>query len=156
MFWKNSMKRRSPDMTEAVIVSTVRTPVGRGQKGTLTNTRPDDLAALVLKESVSRAKVDPALIEDVYLGCAMPEGSQGLNFSRLSALRAGLPDSVPGVTINRFCASGLQTIAMAAQAVRSGMNEVLIAGGAESMSMVPMSGFHFSANPQLVDDRPGA
>ncbi len=143
-------------MTEAVIVSTVRTPVGRGQKGTLTNTRPDDLAALVLKESVSRAKLDPALIEDVYLGCAMPEGSQGLNFSRLSALRAGLPDSVPGVTINRFCASGLQTIAMAAQAVRSGMNEVLIAGGAESMSMVPMSGFHFSANPQLVDDRPGA
>ncbi len=143
-------------MIEAVIVSTVRTPVGRGQKGTLTNTRADDLAALVLKESVSRAGVDPALVEDVYLGCAMPEGSQGLNFARLAGLQAGLPDSVPGVTINRFCASGLQTIAMAAQAVRSGMNEVLIAGGAESMSMVPMSGFHFSANPELVDTRPGA
>jgi acetyl-CoA acyltransferase len=143
-------------MNEAVIVSTVRTAVGRGQKGTLTNTRADDLAALVLKESVSRAGVDPALVEDVYLGCAMPEGSQGLNFARLAGLQAGLPDSVPGVTINRFCASGLQTIAMAAQAVRSGMNEVLIAGGAESMSMVPMSGFHFSANPQLVDSRPGA
>ena len=143
-------------MNEAVIVSTVRTAVGRGQKGTLTNTRADDLAALVLKESVSRAGVDPALVEDVYLGCAMPEGSQGLNFARLAGLQAGLPDSVPGVTINRFCASGLQTIAMAAQAVRSGMNEVLIAGGAESMSMVPMSGFHFSANPELVDTRPGA
>jgi acetyl-CoA acyltransferase len=143
-------------MNEAVIVSTVRTPVGRGQKGTLTNTRADDLAALVLKESVSRAGIDAALVEDVYLGCAMPEGSQGLNFARLAGLQAGLPDSVPGVTINRFCASGLQTIAMAAQAVRSGMNDVLIAGGAESMSMVPMSGFHFSANPSLVDSRPGA
>jgi acetyl-CoA acyltransferase len=143
-------------MNEAVIVSTVRTPVGRGQKGTLSNTRADDLAALVLKESVSRAGIDAALVEDVYLGCAMPEGSQGLNFARLAGLQAGLPDSVPGVTINRFCASGLQTIAMAAQAVRSGMNDVVIAGGAESMSMVPMSGFHFSANPQLVDSRPGA
>jgi acetyl-CoA acyltransferase len=143
-------------MTEAVIVSSVRTPVGRGQKGTLTNTRADDLAALVLKESVARAKIDPALIEDVFLGCAMPEGSQGLNFARLAGLRAGLPDSVAGVTINRFCASGLQTIAMAAQAIKSGMNDVLIAGGAESMSMVPMSGFAFSANPQLVDSRPGA
>jgi acetyl-CoA acyltransferase len=143
-------------MTEAVIVSAVRTAVGRGQKGTLTNTRADDLAALVLKESVSRAGVDPALVEDVYLGCAMPEGSQGLNFARLSSLQAGLPDSVAGVTINRFCASGLQTIAMAAQAIKSGMNDVIVAGGAESMSMVPMSGFHFSANPQLVDSRPGA
>ncbi len=143
-------------MNEAVIVSTVRTPVGRGQKGTLTNTRADDLAAIVLKESISRAGIDASLVEDVYLGCAMPEGSQGLNFARLSSLQAGLPDSVAGVTINRFCASGLQTIAMAAQAVRSGMNDVLIAGGAESMSMVPMSGFHFSANAQLVDSRPGA
>jgi acetyl-CoA acyltransferase len=143
-------------MNEAVIVSTVRTPVGRGQKGTLTNTRADDLAALVLKEAVSRSKIDPALVEDVFLGCAMPEGSQGLNFARLSSLQAGLPDSVAGVTINRFCASGLQTIAMAAQAIRSGMNEVIVAGGAESMSSVPMSGFHFSANPSLVDSRPGA
>jgi acetyl-CoA acyltransferase len=143
-------------MNEAVIVSTVRTAVGRGQKGTLTNTRADDLAALVLKESVSRAGIDASLVEDVFLGCAMPEGSQGLNFARLASLQAGLPDSVAGVTINRFCASGLQTVAMAAQAIRSGMNEVLIAGGAESMSMVPMSGFHFSANPELVDSRPGA
>jgi acetyl-CoA acyltransferase len=143
-------------MTEAVIVSTVRTPVGRGQKGTLVNTRADDLAALVMKEAVARARIDPAMVEDVYLGCAMPEGSQGLNFSRLAALHAGFPDSVPGVTINRFCASGLQTIAMAAQAVRSGMNNVIVAGGAESMSLVPMSGFHFSANPVLVDTRPEA
>ena len=143
-------------MIEAVIVSTVRTPVGRGLKGTLSNTRADDLAALVLKESVSRAGIDASLVEDVFLGCAMPEGSQGLNFARLSSLQAGLPDSVAGVTINRFCASGLQTVAMAAQAIRSGMNEVLIAGGAESMSMVPMSGFHFSANNALVDSRPGA
>ncbi len=143
-------------MNEAVIVSTVRTPVGRGLKGTLSNTRADDLAALVLKESVSRAGIDSSLVEDVFLGCAMPEGSQGLNFARLASLQAGLPDSVAGVTINRFCASGLQTVAMAAQAIRSGMNEVLIAGGAESMSMVPMSGFHFSANNALVDSRPGA
>ncbi len=143
-------------MNDAVIVSTVRTAVGRGQKGSLTNTRADDLAALVLKESVARAGVAPELIEDVFLGCAMPEGSQGLNFARLAALNAGLPDSVAGVTINRFCASGLQTIAMAAQAIRSGMNEVVIAGGAESMSMVPMSGFHFSANPHLADTRPEA
>ena len=143
-------------MIEAVIVSTVRTPVGRGLKGTLSNTRADDLAALVLKESVSRAGIDASLVEDVFLGCAMPEGSQGLNFARLASLQAGLPDSVAGVTINRFCASGLQTVAMAAQAIRSGMNEVLIAGGAESMSMVPMSGFHFSANNALVDSRPGA
>ena len=143
-------------MIEAVIVSTVRTPVGRGLKGTLSNTRADDLAALVLKESVSRAGIDARLVEDVFLGCAMPEGSQGLNFARLASLQAGLPDSVAGVTINRFCASGLQTVAMAAQAIRSGMNEVLIAGGAESMSMVPMSGFHFSANNALVDSRPGA
>ena len=143
-------------MIEAVIVSIVRTPVGRGLKGTLSNTRADDLAALVLKESVSRAGIDVSLVEDVFLGCAMPEGSQGLNFARLASLQAGLPDSVAGVTINRFCASGLQTVAMAAQAIRSGMNEVLIAGGAESMSMVPMSGFHFSANNALVDSRPGA
>ena len=143
-------------MIEAVIVSTVRTPVGRGLKGKLSNTRADDLAALVLKESVSRAGIDASLVEDVFLGCAMPEGSQGLNFARLASLQAGLPDSVAGVTINRFCASGLQTVAMAAQAIRSGMNEVLIAGGAESMSMVPMSGFHFSANNALVDSRPGA
>ncbi len=143
-------------MNEAVIVSAVRTAVGRGLKGTLSNTRADDLAAIVLKESVSRAGVDPNLIEDVFLGCAMPEGSQGLNFARLSSLRAGLPDSVAGVTINRFCASGLQTIAMAAQAIRSGSNDCLIAGGAESMSLVPMSGFAFSANNALVDSRPGA
>ena len=107
-------------MNEAVIVSTVRTPVGRGLKGMLSNTRADDLAALVLKESVSRAGIDAGLVEDVFLGCAMPEGSQGLNFARLASLQAGLPDSVAGVTINRFCASGLQTVAMAAQAIRSG------------------------------------
>ncbi len=143
-------------MNEAVIVSAVRTAVGRGLKGTLSNTRADDLAAIVLKESVSRAGVDPNLIEDVYLGCAMPEGSQGLNFARLSSLHAGLPDSVPGVTINRFCAAGLDAIAFAAHSIRAGMYECIVAGGAESMSLVPMSGFAFSANNALVDSRPGA
>ncbi|MGI8748560.1 MAG: thiolase family protein [Deinococcus sp.] len=143
-------------MPEAVIVSAVRTPVGRGIKGTLANTRPDDLAALVLLEAVRRAGIDPALVEDVYLGCAIPEAEQGLNIARLAALRAGLPDSVGGVTVNRFCSSGLQTIAMAAAAVISGQAEVMLAGGVESMSMLPMSGHNPSPNPALVDERPGA
>jgi acetyl-CoA acyltransferase len=142
-------------MQNAVIVSAVRTAVGRGKKGSLANTRPDDLAALVLKESVKRAGIDPALVEDVILGCAMPEGEQGLNFAKVASVLAEFPDTVPAVTVNRFCASGLQTIALAAQGVMSGMNECLVAGGAESMSMVPMSGNKPSMNARAVDMRPG-
>ncbi|RTR25335.1 thiolase family protein [Deinococcus radiophilus] len=143
-------------MKDAYIVSAVRTPVGRGVKGTLRNTRPDDLAALVLNEAVSRAGVEADIVEDVYLGCAIPEAEQGLNVARLAALRAGMPDSVGGVTVNRFCSSGLQTIAMAAAAIQTGQADVMLAGGVESMSMVPMSGHNPSPNPDLVDTRPGA
>jgi len=143
-------------MRDAVIVSAVRTPVGRGVKGTLANTRPDDLAALVLEAAVRRAGIDSSLVEDVILGCAMPEAEQGMNVARLAALRAGLPDSVSGVTVNRFCSSGLQTIAMATAAVKAGYNDVVLAGGVESMSFVPMMGHNPSPNPDLMDSRPGA
>jgi len=142
-------------MENAVIVSAVRTAVGRGKKGTLSNTRPDDLAALVLKEAVGRAKIDPTLVEDVILGCAMPEGEQGLNFARVASILAELPDSVAAMTVNRFCSSGLQTIALAAQSIMSGMSECIVAGGAESMTMVPMSGNKPSMNMCAVDIRPG-
>ncbi len=143
-------------MPQAVILSAVRTAVGRAKKGTLANTRPDELAAVALKEAIKRAGVDPKEVEDVILGCAMPEGEQGMNIARLSALLAGLPDSTGGVTINRFCSSGLQSIAMAAQAVMTGMNECVAAGGVESMTMVPMSGNKLSLSPELVDKRPEA
>lgn len=139
-----------------VIVSALRTPVGRGRKGQLANTRPDDLAALVLKASLESTGLPAEAIEDVVLGCAMPEGEQGFNIARLSALLAGFPDTVPGMTVNRFCSSGLQAIALAAQAVRSGMAECLIAGGVESMSMVPMTGYHPSMNLRLQREQPGA
>ena len=142
-------------MAEAVIVSAARTAVGRGKKGSLANTRPDDLAALVIKESVKRANIDPKLVEDVILGCAMPEGEQGLNFARVASLLADLPDSVSAMTVNRFCASGLQTIALGAQSIMSGMADCVVAGGAESMSMVPMSGNKPSMNMNAVDKRPG-
>jgi acetyl-CoA acyltransferase len=143
-------------MPQAVIVSAVRTAVGRAKKGTLANTRPDELAAIVLKEAIKRAGIDAKEVEDVILGCAMPEGEQGMNIARLSALLAGMPDSTGGVTVNRFCSSGLQTIAMAAQAVMSGMAECVAAGGVESMTMVPMSGNKLSLSPELVDKRPEA
>ncbi len=143
-------------MRDAVIVSAVRTPVGRGVKGTLSNTRPDDLAALVLGEAVKRAGIDSSLVEDVILGCAMPEAEQGMNVARLAALRAGLPDSVSGVTVNRFCSSGLQTIAMGVAAIKAGFNDVVLAGGVESMSYVPMMGHNPAPNPDLMDSRPGA
>ena len=123
-------------MRDAVIVSAVRTPVGRGIKGTLANTRPDDLAALVMNEAVKRAGVSADLVEDVYLGCAIPEAEQGLNVARLAALRAGMPDSVGGVTVNRFCSSGLNTIALAANHVMAGQGDVIVAGGLESISLV--------------------
>ncbi|HRF47944.1 MAG TPA: acetyl-CoA C-acyltransferase [Anaerolineales bacterium] len=140
---------------DAVIVSGARTPVGRAVKGALRATRPDDLAAVAIKAAVERAKgLDPAAIEDVILGCAMPEAAQGLNIGRIAALRAGLPVEVPGQTVNRFCASGLQTIALAAQQIMIGQAEVIVAGGVESMSSVGMSGNVFSPNPALVELSP--
>ena len=141
---------------DAVIVSAVRTPVGRGLKGTLANTRSDELAAIAVRAAVKRAGIDPALVEDVVLGCAFPEAEQGLNVARLVAIRAGLPDEVAGVTVNRFCSSGLQTIAQAAASIRAGWSDVIVAGGLESMTMVPQTGNVFSPNPGLVDQRPGA
>ena len=144
-------------MPEAVIVSAVRTPVGRAYKGTLRATRPDDLAALVIKEAVARVPgLSASEIDDVILGCAMPEGEQGMNVARIAALRAGLPVETSAMTINRFCSSGLQAIALAADRVRGGGAEVIVAGGTESMSMVPMGGNKISPNPWLVDHYPDA
>jgi acetyl-CoA acyltransferase len=144
-------------MTDAVIVSAVRTPVGRAPKGALRHTRPDDLAALVLREALARVPaVEAAEVEDVVIGCAMPEGEQGLNVARIASLRAGLPISASAVTVNRFCASGLEAIAIAADRVRSGAATVALAGGTESMSLVPMGGRHVSPNPTLVATYPDA
>src|ERR1700739_1445139 len=135
-------------MADAVIVSSVRTPVGRGYKGSLRTTRPDDLAALVIKEALGRVPgLDPKEIDDVILGCAMPEGEQGMNVARIAALRAGLPVETSAMTVNRFCASGLQAIAQAAERIRSGAAQVIVAGGTESMSMVPMGGNTFCWDP---------
>ena len=140
---------------EAVIVDCLRTAIGKAPKGTLRNTRPDDLAATVFKKLMEKyPEVQPTEIDDVILGCANPEGESGMNMARIAALRAGLPDSVPGVTINRFCSSGLQAIAMAAEKIRSGGAQIIIAGGAESMSMIPMSGYKFAPNPWMVDHMP--
>jgi acetyl-CoA acyltransferase len=137
---------------DAVIVSAVRTAVGRGKKdGSLANVHPVDLSAEVLKAAVSRAGVAPSDVDDVIWGCAMPEASQGLNVARLSVLRAGFPVDVPATTVNRFCSSGLQTVAMGAQAIMSGMAETVIAGGIEMMSQVPMSGFHTRLNPAITE-----
>ncbi|HWZ96684.1 MAG TPA: acetyl-CoA C-acyltransferase [Candidatus Dormibacteraeota bacterium] len=144
-------------MSEAVIVSAVRTPVGRAYKGSLRATRPDDLAALVIKEALARVPgLDAKEIDDVILGCAMPEGEQGMNVARIAALRAGLPVETSAMTINRFCSSGLQAIALGAERIRSGGAEVIVAGGTESMSMVPMGGNKISPNPWLVDNYPDA
>jgi len=144
-------------MPEAVIVSAVRTPVGRAYKGSLRATRPDDLAALAIKEALARVRgVDAKEIDDVILGCAMPEGEQGMNVARIAALRAGLPVETSAMTINRFCSSGLQAIALAAERIRSGSAEIIIAGGTESMSLVPMGGNKISPNPWLVDHYPDA
>ena len=144
-------------MAEAVIVSSVRTPVGRGFKGSLRTSRPDDLAALTIKEALARVPgLDLKDIDDVILGCAMPEGEQGMNVARIAALRAGLPVETSAMTVNRFCASGLQAIAQAAERIRSGAAQVIVAGGTESMSMVPMGGNKISPNPWLVDHYPDA
>lgn len=142
-------------MNEAVIVSAARTAVGKAKKGSLASFRPEDMGAAAVREAVDRAKgLDPEQIEDVIMGCAMPEGPQGLNMGRVIALRAGLPDSVSAQTVNRFCSSGLQTIALGAQQIMSGMGDVVVAGGTESMSAVPMSGFHFRPNPWMMENRP--
>src|SRR6266403_397668 len=139
-------------MAEAVIVSSVRTPVGRGFKGSLRTTRPDDLAALVIKEALARVPgLDPKEIDDVILGCAMPEGEQGMNVARIAALRAGLPVETSAMTVNRFCSSGLQAIALGAERIRGGGAQVIIAGGTESMSLVPMGGNKISPNPWQAD-----
>src|ERR1700688_48160 len=144
-------------MPEAVIVSAVRTAVGRAYKGSLRATRPDDLAAVVIKEALARVAVlDPKEIDDVILGCAMPEGEQGMNVARIAALRAGLPVETSAMTINRFCSSGLQAIALGAERIRAGAAQVIVAGGTESMSMVPMGGNKISPNPWLVDHYPDA
>ena len=142
-------------MTEAVIVDCLRTPVGKSGRGTLRNTRPDDLAAIVIRALLERyPQVPPEDIEDVILGCAMPEGEAGSNMARVAVLRAGLPDTTTGVTINRFCSSGLQSIAMAADRIRSGSAHIVLAGGAESMSMIPMAGNKPAPNPWMVDHLP--
>jgi acetyl-CoA acyltransferase len=144
-------------MPEAVIVSAVRTPVGKAFKGSLRATRPDDLAALAIKEAVARVPgLDAGEIDDVILGCAMPEGEQGMNVARIAALRAGLPIETSAMTVNRFCSSGLQAIAMAAERIRGGAAHVIVAGGTESMTMVPMGGNKISPNPWLVDHNPDA
>jgi acetyl-CoA acyltransferase len=142
-------------MPEAVIVSAIRTPVGRAYKGSLRSTRPDDLAALAIKEALARVPgLDAKDIDDVILGCAMPEGEQGMNVARIAALRAGLPVETSAMTINRFCSSGLQAIALAAERIRGGSADVIVAGGTESMSLVPMGGNKVSPNPWLVDHYP--
>jgi acetyl-CoA acyltransferase len=142
-------------MHEAVIVDCLRTAIGKSGRGTLRNTRPDDMAASVISALMERyPQVPKDEVDDVILGCAMPEAEQGMNMARVAALRAGLPDMVPGVTINRFCSSGLQAIAMAADRIRSGSAQIILAGGAESMSLVPMSGNKFAPNPWVVDHQP--
>ncbi|CAM3938945.1 acetyl-CoA C-acetyltransferase [Alkalicoccus chagannorensis] len=142
-------------MKEAVIVSGARTPVGKAKKGTFANVRPDDLAAASIKETLKRAGgFDPARIEDVIIGCAMPEAEQGMNMARSISALAGLPDHVPAITINRYCSSGLQSIAYGAERIMLGQSEAILAGGAESMSMIPMGGHVLAPNPDLVENAP--
>src|SRR6266404_6656500 len=142
-------------MRDAVIVSAVRTAVGKAPKGTLRNTRPDEMGAAVIKEALSRVGgLDMAEVEDVIMGCAMPEAEQGMNVARAAAIRAGLPVETSAMTINRFCSSGLQTIAMASDRIRTNGAEVIIAGGLESMSMIPMGGHIIRPNPYLVEHYP--
>jgi len=142
-------------VTDAVIVSAVRTPVGKAPNGTLRGTRPDELAAIVVGEALRRAPgLDPGEVEDVILGCAMPEAEQGMNVARIASLRAGIPVTASAVTINRFCSSGLQAIAFAAERIMCGSASVVVAGGTESMSLVPMGGNKLAPNPALMDHYP--
>src|SRR6266852_1912673 len=142
-------------MKDAVIVSAVRTAVGKAPKGTLRNTRPDDLGAAVIKEAIARVpRLEASEIDDVIMGCAMPEAEQGMNIARAAAIRAGLPVETSAMTINRFCSSGLQSIAIAADRIRTGGAEAALAGGLESMSMIPMGGHIIRPNPYLVEHYP--
>lgn len=142
-------------MREAVIVAGARTAVGKAGRGSLRHVRPDDLAAAVVADLLRRVpEADPKQIEDVVLGCAFPEGEQGMNLARVVALRAGLPTDVPGMTVNRFCSSGLQTISIAAEKIMCGFADIMIAGGVESMSIVPMGGYKPAPNPYLMDHLP--
>lgn len=141
-------------MKEAVIVSAVRTAVGKAPKGTLKNTRSDELGAAAIKEAVARAGVDGSLIDDVIMGCAFPEASQGMNVARTSSILAGLPVETSAMTVNRYCSSGLQTIAMAAERIQVGGADAIVAGGLESMTAIPMGGNSFRPNPGLVDTYP--
>ncbi|HTM16423.1 MAG TPA: thiolase family protein [Terracidiphilus sp.] len=144
-------------MAEAVVVSAVRTPVGRAPKGSLSTTRPDDLAALAINDALGRVSgLDRAEVEDVILGCAQQEGESGWNMARMAALRAQLPIDVPGMTVNRLCASGLEAIAQADMRIRTGTQKVVVAGGAESMSMLPMGGLKPRPNPWLAENYPAA
>lgn len=143
-------------MKKAVIVSAVRTPVGKAKRGVTTFVRPDDMAALALKGALAQAgNVNPAEIDDVILGCAMPEAEQGMNVARIASFRAGLPYEVPGMTINRFCSSGLQSVAIAMDRIKAGGAQAILAGGTESMSMVPMGGLKPAPNPTLMNENPG-
>ncbi len=141
-------------MKEAVIVSAVRTAVGKAPKGTLKNTRPDDLGAAAIKEAVARAGVDPSLIDDVIMGCAFPEAEQGMNVARTSMIAAGLPVETSAMTVNRYCSSGLQTIALAAERIMTGGADAIVAGGLETMSMIPMGGNVVRPNPAMVENYP--
>jgi len=143
-------------MKTAYILASYRTPGCRATKGKLKDVRPDDLAATALKGLIERTGIDPALVEDVYLGCSFPEGEQGMNMGRVAAMKAGFPYQVPGQTINRFCSSGIQSISMAAERVMAGFADCIVAGGAESMSCVPLGGNKYSANPGLAVNWPEA
>ena len=153
------MVRLKPDrenhMNDAVIVSAVRTAAGKAPNGTLRGTRPDELGALAIAEALRRARgIDPAEVDDVIMGCAMPEAEQGMNVARIASLRAGIPVSASAVTVNRFCSSGLQAIAYAAERIMCGSASVIVAGGTESMSLVPMGGHKIAPNPSLIDSYP--
>ncbi len=141
-------------MREAVIVAAARTAVGKAPKGTLKDTRPDEMAAVAIAEAVKRAGIEPGQVDDVILGCAFPEGEQGMNVARVALTRAGLPSSVPGMTINRFCSSGLQAIAIACEKVMCGFADIVVAGGTESMSMIPMGGLKQAPNPHVMETYP--
>ena len=142
-------------MAKAYIVSAVRTAVGRAYRGSLKDTRPDDLGTIAVRGAIERVRnLEPGRVDDVILACAMPEGEQGMNVARICALKAGLPDSVPAMTINRFCSSGLQAIAMAAERIMAGFADIIVAGGTESMTMVPMGGNKPSFNPEIIEERP--
>lgn len=142
-------------MSDVYVASTVRTPVGKAHKGSFRNFRPDDLCAIAMNESIRRVEgLKPEDIEDIIIGCAMPEGEQGMNVARIAQMRAGIPDTVPAITINRFCSSGLQSIAFGADRIKNGDADVILAGGAETMTMIPMGGNKIAPNPYLVDHFP--